>query len=79
MFLAMNDNELTMIVVVLSVGGFIAVTAIVVGAIRTLFETRTRDRSRQEVAAYVAEGSISAEEAERILKAEPKSVRKGAS
>ncbi|MEM1184785.1 MAG: hypothetical protein AAGI53_07245 [Planctomycetota bacterium] len=68
MFLAMNDEGLIFLVVLAGVGGFIAVTAIVFTSVRRVFESRHRERSRSEIAAYIAEGSMTAEEGERILK-----------
>ena len=57
------------------VGGlFVGVIAIVAGTLTAISSRRQREESRREIAAYVAEGSMSPEDAERILKAEtPKS------
>jgi hypothetical protein len=40
--------------------------------IRGILRTRAREQTKREIAAYVAEGSIRAEDAERILKADLK-------
>ena len=47
----------------------IPITAIVMGTLKSVLGTRAKERTRQEVAAYVAEGSMSAEEGERLLRA----------
>lgn len=56
---------------VLAIGGsfVIVIVSIVGGIIRSVLATRTREQSRREIAAYVAEGSMSAEEGERLMKA----------
>ena len=41
----------------------------VLKTIRSVFSTRASEQSRREIAAYVAEGSISTEEAARLLDA----------
>ncbi len=51
------------------VGGTIAVIAILCGTICTIAKTSARERSRRELAAYIAEGSISAAEGERLMNA----------
>ena len=43
--------------------------AIIMGTLKSVLGNRARERTRQEVAAYVAEGSMSAEEGERLLHA----------
>ena len=53
----------------LLVGGVIAVIAILSGAARSIIKTRSRERSRSEIAAYIAEGSMSPEDGERLMKA----------
>ena len=51
------------------VGGTIAVVAILSGTVSTIVKTSKREQSRREIAAYIAEGSISADEGERLMKA----------
>ncbi len=52
------------------------VVGMAINAWRKVSETRSREESRREVAAYVAEGSITPIEAERILRAGgPKTIR----
>lgn len=63
---ALSDN--VWVLVPLAVFGFLIVGAIA-DAIRKTMQTRAREESRREVAAYVAEGSMTPEDAERILSA----------
>ena len=51
----------------------IPIIAIVMGCLTSILTGRARERTRQEIAAYVAEGSISAEEGARLLAAGSKS------
>ncbi len=52
-----------------AMGCFVAIVSIVAGAVGGILKTRARENSRRELAAYVAEGSIQAEEAVAILNA----------
>ena len=59
-----------MIPLVAIVGGLlVGVIAIVAGTINSISSRKQREESRREIAAYVAEGSMTPEDAERILKA----------
>jgi D-arabinose 1-dehydrogenase-like Zn-dependent alcohol dehydrogenase len=52
------------------VGGVtLAMVSTVMAMIRSILVARAREQSRREIAAYVAEGSISAEDAARLLEA----------
>ena len=53
------------------VGGAIAIVAIVFTTLSSILKTRARERTRREIAAYIAEGSMTPEQGERILKAAP--------
>ncbi len=66
--LALADSQLMQIV---SVGGafFVAIVAIVANAIRRTMMNRSREQSRREIAAYVAEGSMTAEEGAKLIDA----------
>lgn len=55
----------------LGVGLLIAMTAIVSGTIRRAARARQYEQSRREIAAYVAEGSMSPDDARRILESDP--------
>lgn len=47
----------------------IAVVAIVFGTVTSMVKNIARERTRREIAAYIAEGSMSPEQGERLLKA----------
>ncbi len=55
---------------ILVVGGSIAVIWIVIGTIGKVFVNVSRERTKREIAAYIAEGSISPEQGERLVKAD---------
>lgn len=59
------------IVGMLFIGGgiMVAITAIISNAVRRTAQSREREQSRRELAAYVAEGSITAEDARKLLEA----------
>lgn len=50
--------------------GAVFAFGMVLKAITTVVVNGSRERTRREVAAYIAEGSISAEQGERLLKAD---------
>lgn len=52
----------------------VGLPAVVLAILATISGTRERERSRREIAAYVAEGNMKAEDASLLLKSEPKSV-----
>lgn len=67
--LAIQDGLLIPIVAIiggLSLGG----VAIVFGILSDIMKTKAREETKRELAAYIAEGSISPEDAERIVKAD---------
>ena len=49
--------------------GFIAFTAIAFSSVKEIVKTRARERSRREIAAYIAEGSMTPEQGERLMRA----------
>lgn len=63
--LALSSLELPQLGLLVS--GAVVVTAIIAGAASRAARASQRERSRRELAAYVAEGSMTADEAERIL------------
>jgi hypothetical protein len=73
--LASDIGDLVPIVIPLA-GMVFALIVIVIGAVKGHFETRAREQTKREVAAYMAEGSITSEDAERILR-EPKRKKSG--
>lgn len=56
--------------VVITVIGICFLAGMTLKAITTMVSGFARERSRREIAAYVAEGSISPEQGERLLKAD---------
>lgn len=56
-------------IIAISGGLLLGFVAIVFSMIAGMVKTSQRERTRREVAAYVAEGSMTADEGERILKA----------
>ena len=63
--LAANDEILFI------VGGVVGVVAILFGSLTSILKTRARELSRREIAAYIAEGSMTAEQGERLMRAAP--------
>lgn len=55
--------------IVLIGGVVIALTAIVFSFVRSMVLGTAREQSRREIAAYVAEGSMTADEGERLIRA----------
>lgn len=49
--------------------GLIATAGIVFGAIKSMVLGSARERSRREIAAYIAEGSMTPEQGERLMRA----------
>lgn len=66
------DKETFIPVMAIFMGCLIAIISIITSAVRRIAETKARERTRSEVAAYIAEGSMTAEEGERLLNAGPK-------
>ncbi|MBL8991426.1 MAG: hypothetical protein JNJ48_07595 [Phycisphaerae bacterium] len=66
MTLASIGDELIPIVAIVF-GCLIAITSMIVKGVRAAAETRQREQSRREIAAYVAEGSMTPEQGERLL------------
>lgn len=68
---------------VATVGGLALGALLIMGVVawgifeqnRRLAQTRERERTRREIAAYVAEGSITAEDAARLLAESPADLR----
>jgi hypothetical protein len=53
----------------LVVGGAIAIMAIAAGALKSIVSTAAREKTRREIAAYIAEGSMSPEQGEKLMNA----------
>lgn len=56
---------------VIAIGGgvLIALVSIVAASLRYMVRERTRGQTQREIAAYVAEGSMTPEEGERLIRA----------
>lgn len=69
----MHPSQVAIMIPVLAIigGVLIAIIAIISATIRRVSQTRQIEESRREIAAYVAEGSISAPDAERLLAIAP--------
>lgn len=52
-----------------TVVGVIAVVSIVFGTVKSMVVGAHRERTRREIAAYIAEGSMTPEQGERLMKA----------
>ena len=63
------EKLLEMPVVIFVMGGTIAIVAIVFGSVTKIMVGRGRERTRREIAAYVAEGSIDPDKAVEMLNA----------
>ena len=55
-----------------AIGGglFIAVVSIVMSTIRSTVRAMERERTKREIAAYIAEGSMTPEQGERLIRAD---------
>lgn len=56
-------------VLFLLVGGSIAIVAIIFTTVSRMVRATARERSRREIAAYIAEGSMTPEQGERLMAA----------
>ncbi len=61
------DRLLSMPLGMFLIFGIVGIVAIVFGSITKIFEYRTRERTRREIAAYVAEGTIDPDKAIAML------------
>ena len=73
-------SEMRDIIPVLAIvfGLTFAGVCVVVGAVKSVLMNRQHEQSRREIAAYIAEGSMSPDEGERILNAGPRADECGA-
>lgn len=67
----MPDQEVAVVMTAIIFGGAftVAIVAIVADSIRKAAQTRAKEQSRREIAAYVAEGSISPDDGVRMMEA----------
>jgi len=55
--------------IVVTIIGAVVAMGIVMNTVRHIVGGMSRERSRREIAAYIAEGSMTAEQGERLMKA----------
>ena len=67
---AMNLLDAPMYVVVISVICLAILSNSLIRALTSILTTHSKERSRREIAAYVAEGSLSPEQGERLVRAD---------
>lgn len=73
LFLAnmMSDPTVDDIIKLTAISGgiFIAVVAVIFGSVAKMVRSSNMEKTRREISAYVAEGSMTPEEGERLLNA----------
>ena len=69
--LANIDGELLIPLVAITGGIGIAIFAIAAGVAKSIARTRATEQSRREIAAYIAEGSMTPQEGAALLAAGP--------
>lgn len=69
----MDDSlfKFVIIIAAISFGGLIVLVAIVSDAMRKASQVKHVEETKRELAAYVAEGSMTADEAHRLMTAKP--------
>ena len=65
--LTLADMDEVIPVLLIAITGGVVLVLIIFSNVRKAIETRERESTRREIAAYVAEGSISPEDAQRLL------------
>ena len=65
---AMGDNFV--IAIIFGVGGVIAVLGIIFGSAVSIAKSKEVERTKRELAAYIAEGSMTPADAERLIRAD---------
>jgi hypothetical protein len=64
-----HDEDVLIPLIIFGTGTVIAVIAILTCSVRKMVVSSNVERSRREIAAYIAEGSMTPEEGERLLSA----------
>ncbi|MEL6329614.1 MAG: hypothetical protein AAFR38_08130 [Planctomycetota bacterium] len=65
--LAADQNGTIIVVASVVLGCLVAMTAIIMAGATQIEKNKQREESRREIAAYVAEGSMTPEQGERML------------
>lgn len=68
--LELSSNQ-SFVLILMGIMVSVPVIGIIASAASSSAKNKDREQTRRELAAYVAEGSMTADEAERILKAAP--------
>ena len=76
--LAIGDDSMIALVVI-GGGLILGFAGIVAGVVKSVARAKMLETSRREIAAYIAEGTITPEEGERLLASSPKERRGGCS
>ncbi len=66
----LNLLENHMYIVVIAVISLAVLANSLIRAVTSILDTQAKERSRREIAAYIAEGSISPEQGERLVRAD---------
>ncbi|MBY0113452.1 MAG: hypothetical protein K2Y21_11560 [Phycisphaerales bacterium] len=66
--LALADDDILK-VITLGIAGVVAVVWIIASSIRAALVGRAKEATRREIAAYIAEGSMTPEQGEKLLSA----------
>ncbi len=64
-----DDRGMFTFFIIFGMGGLIAIMGIIFGSIKSTAETKEREKTKREIAAYIAEGSMTPEDGERLLRA----------
>ncbi|MFG0273817.1 MAG: hypothetical protein ACF8QF_02040 [Phycisphaerales bacterium] len=79
LFDLIQSNPGSMLPIILGLPGMVCAVAIVwIASVASVKGTREKEKARREIAAYVAEGSMTAEDGERLLNPSPWYSRGGA-
>lgn len=74
MDLTLAKIDESVLILIAMLGGIAIVISLLI-TVASMAKTKQREQTRREVAAYVAEGSIKAEDAAQLLSAEPDQLR----
>lgn len=71
LFVAQLNEGMIVTIVMAGVGGAIAIISIITSMVQSSLKTRQVEQTKRELAAYVAEGSMNADDAYKILSGAP--------
>ncbi len=69
MHIVKNDTALLIPIILFLVIGVVGVVAVVFGTMTTVVSSKESERTRREIAAYIAEGSMTPEDGQRLIEA----------